>query len=209
MIPTRDVPQGLNAEEYFRLSIQYFLLGWQKQTVTAAKLAIEQRADLSNKLPFNLTAEDYEKIGIALGVVEGALDIAGTASDIFRETYMLFRDAYKSAELALDDYPEAREIKHEVKGALRQFGREAESLFNRAFEDFVLPVFGMPAGRDLPQDLSGPEYFEIARRYKEMGWCEQARDALDKAIEHTTDLKVQHEARQYLLSRIPRQPVPH
>ena len=69
MIPTRDVPEGLTADEYFRLSIQYLLLGWKRQMVAAARRAAQLKVDLHSKLPYGLNTEDYEKIGIALGVV--------------------------------------------------------------------------------------------------------------------------------------------
>lgn len=208
MIPTRDVPQGLSADEYFRLSIQYMLLGWNRQMVSAAKLAIDQRADLASKLPYNLSAEDYEKIGVALGVVEGAMDIAVTASGVFRETWLLFRDAFKSVDLVLEETDGVRDIKREVNDALRAIAREAQGLFDKAVEGFVLPMLGFP-GRDLPENLTPAEYFDLAKTYKDMGWCEQARDALERAIETTTDVKLGERARLYLRTRIPRMPVPH
>jgi len=208
MIPTRDVPLGLSADEYFRLSIQYLLLGWKKQMVTAAKKAIDLKADLHGKLPYDLNTEDYEKIGIALGVVEGAMDIAVGMSDVFRDTWKVLEEALTAADQALDEIEPITEIKKEVQSVFSLFAKEAGQLFNKAVEDFVLPALGMP-GRDLPEGLSAQEYIEAAKQYKTLGWCEQARDALEKAMEIAREPAVVRGARQYLITRIPRQPVPH
>jgi tetratricopeptide (TPR) repeat protein len=208
MIPTRDVPLGLSADEYFRLSIQYLLLGWKQQMVIAAKKAIDLRADLHGKLPYDLKTEDYEKIGIALGVVEGAMDIAVGLSDVFRDTWKVLTDAITAADQALDEVEPLTEIKKEVQSVFNSFAKEAGDLFNKAVEGFVLPALGMP-GRDLPVYETAPEYIEAAKQYRTLGWCEQARDSLEKAIEIAREPATARMARQYLATRIPRQPVPH
>jgi tetratricopeptide (TPR) repeat protein len=208
MIPTRDVPEGLTADEYFRLSIQYLLLGWKKQMVTAARRAAELRADLRGKLPYDLKTEDYEKIGIALGIVEGAMEIAYSAQDAWRETWKIFSDAVTAADLALDEVEPIAEIKRDVQSAFNVFAQEMGKFFNKTFEESVLPAFGVP-GRDLPDNLSAQEYFNLGKQYKNLGWCEQSRDALVKAIEVAEEPELADAARRYLLSRIPKMPVPH
>lgn len=208
MIPTRDVPEGLSADEYFRLSIQYLLLGWKKQMVTSAKRAAELRADLRGKLPYDLKTEDYENIGIALGVVEGAMDIAASASDAFKETWKLFEDALTAADQAIDEVEPLSEIKKEVQSAFNFFSKEVGNFVNKAMEETILPALGVP-GRQLPEDLSAPEYFELAKHYKNLGWCEQSRDALIKTIETAKNPELAELARQYLITRIPKMPVPH
>jgi tetratricopeptide (TPR) repeat protein len=208
MIPTRDVPEGLTADEYFRLSIQYLLLGWKRQMVAAARRAAQMKVDLHSKLPYGLNTEDYEKIGIALGVVESAMDIAGTASDAFRETWELLRDAATAADLALDDIEPLSQIKREIQSGFGVLSKEFGSFFNKAFEDLVLPAFGVP-GRDIPENLTAQEYLDIGKKYKSLGWCEQARDALLKAEEVATDNETAREAKRFRITRIPKQPVPH
>lgn len=208
MIPTRDVPEGLNADEYFRLSIQYLLLGWKKQMVTAAKKAAELKADLRGKLPYDLKTQDYESIGIALGVVEGAMDIAQTASQAFQDTWKILLGAVTAADQALDDVEPLSEIKKEFRSAFDFFSKEVGNFLNKTFEETILPAFGVP-GRDLPENLTAEEYMQLGKHYKNLGWCEQARDALEKAIETAPDDQLSEQARRYLRTRIPRLPVPH
>jgi tetratricopeptide (TPR) repeat protein len=208
MIPTKDVPEGLSAEEYFRLSIQYLLLGWKKQMVTAARRAAELRANLQGKLPYDLKSEDYEKIGTALGIVEGAMDIANSASEVLSETWNLLSQAVSAADQALDDDEQVSQIKNEIKTAFSSLVREVGDLFNKTFEEAILPVLGIP-GRDLPENLTADEYFSLAKHYKRLGWCEQARDALEKTLEIADDQTMAEAARRYLKTRIPRMPVPH
>ena len=65
-----------------------------------------------------------------------------------------------------------------------------------------------PPPRELPEDLSAEEYWQLAVRYKQVGWTEQARDALTSAIELDGDGPVGIKARSFLRSKIPRYPVP-
>ncbi len=65
-----------------------------------------------------------------------------------------------------------------------------------------------PPPRELPEDLSAEEYWQLAVRYKQVGWTEQARDALTTAIELDGDGPVGIKARSFLRSKIPRYPVP-
>ncbi len=65
-----------------------------------------------------------------------------------------------------------------------------------------------PPPRELPEDLNAEEYWQLAVRYKQVGWTEQARDALTTAIELDGDGPVGIKARSFLRSKIPRYPVP-
>lgn len=176
--------------------------------VTAARRAAELRANLRGKVPYELKTEDYEKIGIALGLVEGAMDIANTASEALSETWNLLGQAASAADHALDDVEHVSQIKNELKNVFSSLAKEVGDIFNKTFEEAILPVLGVP-GRDLPQDLSADEYFNLAKHYKRLGWCEQARDALEKTMEVASDQTLADAARRYLKTRIPRMPVPH
>jgi tetratricopeptide (TPR) repeat protein len=208
MIPTRDVPHGLTADQYFRLSIQYLLLGWKKQMVTAAKRAINLRADLKGKLPYNLQTEDYEKIGIALGLIEGSMDIATAVGEAFEDTFNVMRDAFSAADQAVGEVKPLLDLKNEVQTFFGIWTSEAGRFINKAFEDHVLPVLGLP-GRDLPEDLQAEQYWQVAQQYRSMGWCEQSRDSIDKVLELAKEPGLQAAARRFRLTRLPRQPVPH
>jgi tetratricopeptide (TPR) repeat protein len=65
-----------------------------------------------------------------------------------------------------------------------------------------------PPPRELPEDLTAEEYWQLAVRYKQVGWTEQARDALTTAIELDGDGPVGIKSRSFLRSKIPRYPVP-
>ena len=65
-----------------------------------------------------------------------------------------------------------------------------------------------PPPRDVPQDLEAADYFELGLKYKEVGWTEQARDALTLAIELDSDGEYGKKAQRFLRSKIPRHPVP-
>ena len=65
-----------------------------------------------------------------------------------------------------------------------------------------------PPPRELPEDLTAEEYWQLAVRYKQVGWTEQARDALTTAIEIDGDGPVGTKSRSFLRSKIPRYPVP-
>ncbi|MFA7337847.1 MAG: tetratricopeptide repeat protein [Candidatus Obscuribacterales bacterium] len=65
-----------------------------------------------------------------------------------------------------------------------------------------------PPPRELPEDLTAEEYWQLAVRYKQVGWTEQARDALTTAIELDGDGPVGIKCRSFLRSKIPRYPVP-
>ncbi len=75
----------------------------------------------------------------------------------------------------------------------------------RALTDRTHPE---PPPRELPESLSAEEYWQLAVRYKQVGWTEQARDALTAAIEIDGDGPVGTKARCFLRSKIPRYPVP-
>ncbi|HMY05030.1 MAG TPA: tetratricopeptide repeat protein, partial [Candidatus Obscuribacter sp.] len=62
--------------------------------------------------------------------------------------------------------------------------------------------------REVPEDLGAREYWELALRYKQVGWTEQARDALIMAIEIDGDGVVGRKAQCFLRSKIPKFPVP-
>ncbi|HEY9772368.1 MAG TPA: tetratricopeptide repeat protein [Planktothrix sp.] len=176
--------------------------------VTSAKRAIDLRADLKGKLPYDLQAEDYEKIGIALGVVEGSMDLATVVSEAFQDTWKVMQDAWSAADKVSDEIEPLVDIKREFQSVFGAFANEAGKFINQTFEELMLPAFGLP-GRELPDHLPAYEYFDMARKYKTMGWCEQARDALAKVIEVAPDETTRREARRYLATRIPRLPVPH
>lgn len=61
--------------------------------------------------------------------------------------------------------------------------------------------------QQVPEDLSAQKYYELGIQYKQMGWTEQARDALTRAIAAEPDNEYAVKAKRYLMTKLPRQPV--
>jgi tetratricopeptide (TPR) repeat protein len=62
--------------------------------------------------------------------------------------------------------------------------------------------------REVPEGLSPEEYFTLGKHYKAVGWTEQARDALQFAVEQGAETTAGEEAARFLRTKIPRFPVP-
>ena len=62
--------------------------------------------------------------------------------------------------------------------------------------------------REVPDGLSAEEYFSLGKEYKAIGWTEQARDALQFAVEQGGDTHTGQAAARFLRTKIPRFPVP-
>ena len=62
--------------------------------------------------------------------------------------------------------------------------------------------------REVPEGLSAEEYFKLGKEYKTIGWTEQARDALQFAVEQGGESTTGIAAARFLRTKIPRFPVP-
>src|SRR5690606_1248922 len=60
--------------------------------------------------------------------------------------------------------------------------------------------------REVPDGLNAEEYYDLGVRYKEAGWTEQARDALNAAIELDQDGEFGKKALLYRRTKIPLRP---
>lgn len=90
-------------------------------------------------------------------------------------------------------------------GMTQEEAEEALQKLKQALRDMTRPN---PPPREVPDSLSAQEYWDLALRYKQVGWTEQARDALVLAIEIDGDGSVGKKAQCFLRSKIPRYPVP-
>ncbi len=207
MIPAREVPSGLTADEYLKLSIQYLLMNWKKQMVIAAKKAMEGGNPMKTRQVEGLSDEEYKKLGMMLGIVETTMEIGDQANEVVRSAFEAMHQAASFADQALDEFEPIIEVKNELQNTLKSWTEQAAEAINKAVEEILLPALGLPT-RDVPQGMSAEEYFRIANQYKTMGWTEQARDALLLANEIDPN-DVGPKALRYLRTKIPRHPVPH
>jgi tetratricopeptide (TPR) repeat protein len=69
----------------------------------------------------------------------------------------------------------------------------------------------LPA-REVPEGLTSEEYLKLGQEYIKIGWTEQARDALQMAVDFSTadedGFKISESAIKLLRSKLPRFPVP-
>lgn len=207
MLPARDVPPGLSADEYLKLSIQYMLMNWKKQMVIAAKKAMEGGNPMKKRPIEGLSDEEYKKIGMMLGIVETTIEFGDQANEVIRGAFEAMQQAANFADQALNEFEPITEVKNDLQNTLKLWTEQATEAINKAVEEILLPVLGLPT-RDVPEGLSADEYLNIANQYKSMGWTEQARDALLMANE-VDPQDVGPKALRYLRTKIPRHPVPH
>ncbi|CAN5664025.1 hypothetical protein BH10CYA1_BH10CYA1_51940 [soil metagenome] len=207
MVPAKDVPLGLTADEYLKLSIQYLLMNWKKQMIIAAKKAMEGGNPMKKHKVEGLSDEEYKKLGMMLGIVETTMEIGDQANEVVRGAFDAMQQAANFADQALNEFEPINEVKNDLQNALKWWADQASEAISKAVEEIVLPVLGLPT-RDVPEGLSADEYFRIANQYKSMGWTEQARDALLMANEKDPN-DVGPKALRYLKTKIPRHPVPH
>ncbi|HEY9679413.1 MAG TPA: tetratricopeptide repeat protein [Drouetiella sp.] len=207
MVPAREVPSGLTADEYLKLSIQYLLMNWKKQMVTAAKKAMEGGNPMKRHQIEGMSDEEYKKVGMMLGIVETTMEIGDQANEVMRTAFEAMQEAANAADEALNEFEPISEVKNELQNTFKVWTEQATNAINQAAEEILLPLLGLPT-RDVPEGQSADEYFRIANQYKAMGWTEQARDALLMANEKDP-VDVGPKALRYLRTKIPRHPVPH
>jgi tetratricopeptide (TPR) repeat protein len=207
-VPEKDVPHGLSADEYVKLSIQYSLLGWPKQALTAARKAFESGKASRRGLFKDLNPQDAQKFAPLFEFLESSFEMQEQASDAVKKSLTALQAAAELADQKLDEFEPLGEIKREIKSALDYFGDQVGKAFGKTLDEYILPALGLPT-RDLPQDLSAIDYFELAQRYKQMGWTEQSRDACVMARELEPNSEIADAALRFLRTRLPKQPVPH
>ncbi len=207
-VPAKEVPHGLTADEYVKLSIQYSLLGWPKQALTCARKAFESGKASPGGIFKDLNPEDARKFAPLFEFLEGTFEFQEQASDVMKQSLKALQSAAELADQKLDEFEPLSEVKRELKSTFEYLSDQAGKLFGKTLEEYILPALGLPT-RDLPSGLIASEYFDLARRYKEMGWTEQARDACMKVRELDPSSELADDAMRFLRTRLPKQPVPH
>ncbi|HEY9759418.1 MAG TPA: hypothetical protein V6C97_29945 [Oculatellaceae cyanobacterium] len=207
-VPAKEVPHGLSADEYVKLSIQYSLLGWPKQALTAARKAFESGKASRRGIFKDLNPQDARKFAPLFEFLENTFEFQEQASDAFKKSLTALQAAAELADQKMDEFEPLSDIKREIKGAVDFFGEQAGKYFGKTLEEYILPALGLPT-RDLPEGLTAGEYLDLAQRYKEMGWTEQSRDACFKVRELEPGSDYAEIAMRFLRTRLPRQPVPH
>lgn len=181
-VPPQQVPDGLSPEEYSRLAALYSLMGLEAQAFEAAgKGASDTKAD---------NAEDE-------AVDEQSQEALAALSNIFSQL------------LTTGGNPADPAAMEEMKQELQKLGLPEDAIATcfGAFSSLFAQT-SEPPPSEVPENLSAQEYYDLGVRYKNAGWTEQARDALQLAIELDPEGDIGRHALRYLRSKIPRFPVP-
>jgi tetratricopeptide (TPR) repeat protein len=181
---------------------------WPRQAITSARKAAESGKGFKRGPLRDIDPGEMRKLGSVLELFEGTFEFQEQAGETLRETFDALRSAAELADQKMDEFEPLGEIKRELKGAIDFFGQSAAKLFGQAIEEVLYPILGLPT-RDLPEGLTASAYYDLAQRYKSMGWTEQARDACLQVREIDPDSEVADLAMRFLRTRIPRLPVPH
>lgn len=192
-IPPKDVPSDLTAAEYKKLAVRYSLIGWVEQAALASRRAEqpvegEVGAASDDGVPSDSAAAAGAAAGAALA--DALMKLLAQKPDEEDESG---EDALGAALSQLSALGVPEEEIDKLLAALSNLSSSAT--------DAALPS-------DVPEGLSAQEYLELGMRYKEIGWTEQARDALQYAIELDANGEFGKAALTFLRSKVPRHPVP-
>jgi tetratricopeptide (TPR) repeat protein len=232
--PPDEVPDGLSPREYQRLVTVYTLMGKHAHAVRAQAHLTGSERDNERRMTFGGSAPGDDKGGVsqpgsASDSGSGAastkepqyrtFELGQQAGSRFAESFMKLLN-----QISRDEQQEKNGGKHpdeseqddsnaleEMKQQLCEIGlteTEAEEYVQKLSAALSDMNRQEPPPREVPEDLDAQKYYELALRYKQVGWTEQARDALNMAIELDGDGEYGKKASCFLRSKIPRHPVP-
>lgn len=198
-LPPDELPTGLSAREYRRLGIKYLLMGKNDQATEAFSLGHEEPAEDSNGQKMDEEARRAHQQGARVGA-----NLTNAVMKLLQQTSAVSDDSdgnNSNSQQHLDD----------IREQLAALG-VPEDKVNKFLEELVevVTVAGSeePPPRVVPTDLTPREFYELGVHYKELGWTEQARDALSYAIEGDGAGDWGVKAKNFLQARLPRFPVP-
>ncbi len=199
MLPPEDIPNDLSAREYRRLGIQYFLMGHDEKASDAFALGYILETP---------RAED------ALAKKRKASNDNGanTNSNLSKTVTRLIREYSKPDNEADQAVGEVEELVETLRDSLRDLGLQDEKI--DCYVEELMESIRLAHSCDnapprvVPTDLTPREFYELGVQYKQLGWTEQARDALTYAIDGEPDGPWGHRSRHYLQARLPLHPVP-
>lgn len=194
-LPPDELPTGLSTREYRRLGIKYLLMGKNDQATEAFSLGYEDPASQSNG--------DATDDGARRSHQQGARFGANLTNAVMRLLQQHASDETGGAN--------SQEHLDDIRAQLGALG-VPEDKVSKFIEELVEVVSVAsaeePPPRVVPTDLSPREFYELGVHYKELGWTEQARDALTYGIEGDPEGDWGTKARRFLQARLPRFPVP-
>jgi tetratricopeptide (TPR) repeat protein len=203
-IPPPEIPENCTAEQYHVLSMLYGAMGNMRlaleasqRRAAAAEPAITEGVE--NAVAGGMSAEDAE---IAREVGQ---QIASEMMNLLLGT----QDEDASPDEQADKF---MALMGKMRNLALQTGAKEEELgkFDEGMSGLLAALTKPPEAppRTVPSDLSAQEYYDLGVRYKAAGWTEQARDALQYAMDLDGDGDVGRAALSFMRSKLPRHPVP-
>ncbi len=211
MALSKKVPDGLNGREYSILTIQYLMLQWLPQASESHAKSMKCGVEDFHGTPFDgMSKDDLARMNMLSSVVHGSLTAGEHVSSAAEYLRHQLNDGMAKANTVLDHAVEGnqplKDAKEKITDAWKITGQQLTNLLGKTVENVLSS--GAPS-RDVPQGLSAKEYLDLGIQYKNIGWTEQSRDALERAIELDRDGAIGKEAHRFMISRLPHHPVPH
>lgn len=208
--PPREVPKGLPAAEYFKLSIRYLIMGWTRNALRSGRIGLDcDREQIAGTPLAEMTPSDYQFFA---RLVEGLDNGVSFSESLLRFSRAMIDSARETVRDSVRSYGDRQEndvlklIRFGFEESFKGFSKTASDACVRAAETVF--KFALPQ-RELPQNLSVQEYLGLGQRYLNLCWSEQARDAFEKVIEISPDSSEGQVARRLIRTRLPREPVPY
>jgi len=210
-LPPDQVPEELSAHEYKRLVALYTLMGRH----TEANLALTHLNGLeqATRALTGQADKDEPEVGKAnqefvFTLVRLLKHLAKDEARTEENNQDALSGGFSGPESEVDDDLDPLLAMREQLLISGHSEAECEQYIQNLKKAIKEMTHSEPPPRDVPQDLTAGEYFELGLKYKEVGWTEQARDALTMAIELDGDGEHGQKAQRFLRSKIPRHPVP-
>lgn len=207
----REIPEGLNGRQYSVLALQYTLIGdWTNATAAQTRALKCNPNDFVGTPLEKISKEDMGRANFVTGFLHGGFTagkhISTTAEFLSHELTGGLQKANAALDNAVEAHPQIKEAKQKITGLWHSAGQQLGTIVGKTIEDAVMK--NAPS-RNVPEGLSAQEYFDLGVQYKNMGWTEQSRDALNYAKEHDPAGDIASKADSFIKTRLPRHPVPH
>lgn len=200
-LPPDELPTGLSAPEYRRLGIKYLLMGKNDHATEAFSLG-NGKATASNteaEASADAHREQQHQSPLNANLTNAVMKLL--QQQVNRESDDGDASGQNSSQQFLDEIREQLCALGIPEDKVAQFLEELVEVVSVAGADERPP-------RVVPTDLAPREFYELGVHYKELGWTEQARDALTYAIEGDENGDWGRKAKNFLQARLPRFPVP-
>lgn len=205
MLPPENVPLGLDSAEYVKLQLRYHAIGWTRQTVSAANLAIKTQPKNET-----MTNDGKKHMGALFDALEKVLILNEFTEDVQKQFNGICDVALNEADRALDKIQYIKQAKDSLKSAFTLVSQTVQETIDGSLEHTILPALGMPLDR-VPEGKTAEEYFQMAQRYEQIGACEPARECAQRVLdlELKKDTQLANKAQRFIKAKLPVRKVPH